>query len=44
MVAENGSLEADEGDVRRYFGDGKGAATGIQNMWQGRGKRGGVGI
>ena len=41
MVAKNGGLEAAEGYVRIYFGDGKGAATGIRQVWQGRGRRGG---
>ena len=41
MVAGNGSLETAGVYVRKYFGGGKGAATGTQQAWKGLGKGGG---
>ena len=40
-MAETGGSEVDEGDVKIYFGSGKGAATGIWQAWRGWGTRGG---
>ena len=36
-MAANGRSEAAEGDVRRYFGSGKGTAIGIRQALRGRG-------
>ena len=41
MVAENGSMEASESAVRRYFGSGKGAAQRWESGRRGEGGGGG---
>ena len=40
VVAENGSLEAAECDVKRYFGGNKGAALEIRQAWRVKGRQG----
>ena len=44
VVASNGSSEAAECDVRRYFGRGKGAELGIQKVWKGKRRQGSSGV
>ena len=41
-MAANGGWEKAKGYVRRVFGGGKVAATGIRQVWRGRGTRGGT--
>ena len=36
----NGTSEKAESYVRRYFGGGKGTATGMRKVWQGQGEVG----
>ena len=43
-MAANGGSETTEVCVRRDFGGGKGAATGIQKAWKGQGTGGGTQI
>ena len=44
VVVENGGQETTEGDVKRYFGGGKGAALEIWQAWRGGRSQGSIGV